>query len=111
MPDADLSDVEKIALLNSHPRIGADPAKLSAVTRAEQGAGKDDAGVLRELAELNDAYERRFGFRFVVFVNGRAKSELLPVLRARLGRSREEELSTGMSEFMAIARDRSEHSR
>ena len=65
--------------------------------------------MLRELAELNDAYERRFGFRFVVFVNGRAKAELLPVLRARLGRTREEELATGISEYMAIARDRQEH--
>ena len=66
---------------------------------------------MRELAELNDAYERRFGFRFVVFVNGRTKADLVPVLRARLGRTRTEELSTGFSEFQAIARDRSEHPR
>ncbi len=109
--DADISEAEKIALLNSHPRIGADPATLSAASRAEQGAGDDDPAVLRELAELNDAYERRFGFRFVVFVDGRPKSKLLSVLRARLGRTRDEELATGISEFLAIARDRVEHPR
>ena len=62
--------------------------------------------MLAELAELNDEYERRFGFEFVVFVNGRTRAELLPVLRERLGRSREEELETGLRDLCAIARDR-----
>ena len=45
------------------------------------------AEVLAELARLNDEYERRFGFEFVVFVNGRTRAELLPVLRERLRRT------------------------
>jgi 2-oxo-4-hydroxy-4-carboxy--5-ureidoimidazoline (OHCU) decarboxylase len=59
-----------------------------------------------DLTALNAAYEARFGFRFVVFVNRRSKSEVLEVLRQRLGRSREEELATGCRELVAIARDR-----
>lgn len=107
---ARMSDAEKVAVLDAHPRIGADPATLSAASHAEQGGGSgaDDPRVLRKLTELNDAYERRFGFRFVVFVNGRPKAELVTVLRARLGRGRDDELATGMSEFLAIARDRLE---
>jgi 2-oxo-4-hydroxy-4-carboxy-5-ureidoimidazoline decarboxylase len=62
--------------------------------------------VLAELAELNRAYEERFGFRFVVFVNGRTRAELLPVLRERLERTRDEELETGLRDLVAIARDR-----
>ncbi len=110
---ARMSDAEKVAVLDAHPRIGADPATLSAASHAEQGGGSgaDDPRVLRKLTELNDAYERRFGFRFVVFVDGRAKAALVPVLRTRLGRGREEELATGMSEFLAIARDRLERPR
>ena len=62
--------------------------------------------MLAELAGLNRAYEERFGFRFVVFVNGRPKSEILEVLRARIERTRDEELDTGLAELVAIARDR-----
>ena len=59
-----------------------------------------------ELAELNRAYEARFGFRFVVFVNGRPKREIAASLRGRLGRTREEELATALDELVAIAEDR-----
>jgi 2-oxo-4-hydroxy-4-carboxy--5-ureidoimidazoline (OHCU) decarboxylase len=102
---ARMSDDERIAVLNAHPRIGADPSSLSALSRREQG-GVTDAGTLRELTAMNDDYERRFGFRFVVFVHGRSKADLLPVIRERLRRTREAELATGIEEFLAIARDR-----
>jgi len=100
-----LDEGDRIATLNAHPRLGAPAASLSALSAAEQG---DDAGAetLRVLAELNGTYERRFGFRFVVFVNGRRKRDMLPVLRARLARTREQELATGIDEFLAISLDR-----
>jgi 2-oxo-4-hydroxy-4-carboxy-5-ureidoimidazoline decarboxylase len=102
-----MNESERIAVLNAHPRIGADPASLSALSRLEQG-GDADVTTLRELATMNDAYERRFGFRFVVFVAGRSKAEIVPLMRERLTRSREDELGTGIAEFLAIARDRLE---
>ena len=80
--------------------IGA-KANLSARSAAEQGT--DEAP---ELDELNREYEERFGFRFVVFVNGRPKREIVPVLRARMERTREEELATAIDELCAIAEDR-----
>jgi 2-oxo-4-hydroxy-4-carboxy-5-ureidoimidazoline decarboxylase len=61
---------------------------------------------MTELAYLNQVYEEKFGFRFVVFVAGRPKAEILDVLRERLERTREEELETGLEELVAIARDR-----
>ena len=61
---------------------------------------------MRELARLNDAYERRFGFRCVIFVAGRPKDALVVVMRARLARERAAELAAGLAEFLAIARDR-----
>ena len=99
----ELTDAEKRAALNAHPAIGA--RGLSARSAAEQGRG-DDPVVLTDLAYLNQVYEEKFGFRFVVFVNGRPKSEILEVLRERLERSREDELETGLNELLAIARDR-----
>jgi len=98
-----LSEDEKLEALDAHPAIGA--RKLSARSAAEQGTD-DDAETLAELDRLNREYEERFGFRFVVFVNRRPKSELVPILRERLGRSREEELDTAVDELVAIAEDR-----
>jgi len=89
--------------LNAHPAIGA--RNLSEHSAAEQSGGGHPA-VLTELAYLNQVYEEKFGFRFVVFVAGRPKDEILKVLQERLERSREEELETGLHELVAIARDR-----
>ncbi|HEY3922768.1 MAG TPA: 2-oxo-4-hydroxy-4-carboxy-5-ureidoimidazoline decarboxylase [Gaiellaceae bacterium] len=96
---AQLSDAEKKDVLDAHPAIGA--KTMSARSAAEQGA--DEAP---ELAELNHAYEEKFGFRFVVFVNRRSKPEIVPVLRERLERTREQELATALDELVSIAEDR-----
>ena len=87
---------EQAEALAAHPRIGE--------SSAEQRG--DEPEVLAELARLNREYEDRFGFRFVVFVNRRPRSDLIPVLRERLGRTREQELQTGIEDLVAIARDR-----
>jgi 2-oxo-4-hydroxy-4-carboxy--5-ureidoimidazoline (OHCU) decarboxylase len=101
-----LSDEEKKEVLDTHPAIGA--RSLSPRSAREQGTD-DDPVVVEELARLNDEYERRFGFRFVVFVNRRPKSEILPILRERLARTREQELETALDELVAIAEDRWRH--
>jgi 2-oxo-4-hydroxy-4-carboxy-5-ureidoimidazoline decarboxylase len=100
---AKLSEEEKIEALDAHPAIGA--RTLSARSAEEQGASGDPA-VLSELAYLNQIYQEKFGFRFVVFVAGRPKREILEVLRTRIANTREEELETGCRELVAIAKDR-----
>ena len=105
-----MTDDQQVAVLNAHPRIGADPASLSLHSRHEQGDAADEA-TLRELGDLNDAYEGKFGFRFVVFVAGRSKPELVRVLRARVANTREAELRRGLDEFLAISLDRLERPR
>jgi 2-oxo-4-hydroxy-4-carboxy--5-ureidoimidazoline (OHCU) decarboxylase len=101
---AGLTEDEKLEALNAHPAIGQRTG-LSARSAAEQGADADPE-VLDELARLNAEYERRHGFRFVVFVDRRPKGEILEVLRNRLNRTREEELDTAVGELVAIAEDR-----
>jgi 2-oxo-4-hydroxy-4-carboxy--5-ureidoimidazoline (OHCU) decarboxylase len=104
---AQLSEADKLDALNAHPAIGS--KNLSARSAAEQGSDADPV-VLTELAYLNQVYEEKFGFRFVVFVNRRPKAEILDVLRRRLERTREEELDTAVQELVAIAEDRWRHS-
>ena len=100
---AELSQDEKLEALAAHPAIGA--RSLSARSAAEQGVD-DDPETLDALRRLNAEYEQRFGFRFVVFVNRRPKSEIVPILRERLGRTPEQELDTALHELVAIAKDR-----
>ena len=87
---------EQAEALAAHPRIG-EPSE------EQRGA---EADVLAELELLNAEYEEAFGFRYVTFVAGRTRAELLPEFRERLGRTREEELADGVRALAAIARDR-----
>jgi 2-oxo-4-hydroxy-4-carboxy--5-ureidoimidazoline (OHCU) decarboxylase len=93
---AELPEEDKAAALAAHPRIG----EPSPEQRGE------DPAVLAELAYLNQVYEEKFGFRFVVFVDRRSRAELLRVLQERLARTREEELEAGLEELVRIAEDR-----
>jgi OHCU decarboxylase len=111
-----LPEADQVAVVNAHPRIGESAEavrRTSLISYQEQGyereSGLDAAAlseVYRQLAELNRAYEARFGFRFVVFVNRRSKAEVLEVLRQRLRQGRANELRTALGEMLAIARDR-----
>ncbi len=89
----EVSDDEKFEALAAHPRIGE---------RSSEQHGE----IPEELEQLNRDYEEKFGFRFVVFVNGRSRAEILPVLRERLRNTREQELDTGLAELCAIAEAR-----
>jgi 2-oxo-4-hydroxy-4-carboxy--5-ureidoimidazoline (OHCU) decarboxylase len=90
---AALPEADQVAALDTHPRIGE---------KSEEQRGS----IPPELVELVTAYEEKFGFPFCVFVAGRSRAELVPVLRERLGRTRDEELQTGLEELVAIAKDR-----
>jgi 2-oxo-4-hydroxy-4-carboxy-5-ureidoimidazoline decarboxylase len=109
----------QVELIDAHPRLGAPPASVSAMSFREQGYDREAAAnladeaaregdrVAAELDRLNDAYEARFGFRYCVFVAGRSRAELLPDMAAALGRERESELQRGLDAVVDIAESRS----
>jgi 2-oxo-4-hydroxy-4-carboxy--5-ureidoimidazoline (OHCU) decarboxylase len=103
-----LPEPDRLELINSHPRIGAAPASVSELSYREQGydrdAGTDE--LQARLDELNEAYERRFGFRFVTFVAGRPRSEIAWMMERQLAAERAEELERAVRDVIAIARDR-----
>jgi 2-oxo-4-hydroxy-4-carboxy--5-ureidoimidazoline (OHCU) decarboxylase len=101
---AEAPEEEQIEALSVHPRIGQ-RVGLSERSAREQGSEEDPA-LLTALINLNKRYEKKFGFRFVVFVNGRPRGEILSLMRQRLQHSREEELANGLDELVAIALDR-----
>jgi 2-oxo-4-hydroxy-4-carboxy--5-ureidoimidazoline (OHCU) decarboxylase len=106
-----MPEEEQIELLDAHPRIGADPSTVSDLSHAEQGYDEEDAPphepwIAEELEALNDAYERIFGFRFVIFVAGRPRSAIVPILEASLRDERVSELRRGLDDVVYIAADR-----
>jgi 2-oxo-4-hydroxy-4-carboxy-5-ureidoimidazoline decarboxylase len=115
-----LNDEEILQVVNAHPRIGAPVASLSALSQREQSGGHALntntnaeteavalAKTLEQLAELNAAYEAKYGFRFIVFVNGRSRAEIVPILKDRLDHGeRDKEIRIALEAMLAIARDR-----
>ena len=101
---ADAPEDEQIEALGTHPRIGQ-RVNISEQAALEQGSDEDPV-LLAALAKLNKSYEQKYGFRFVVFVDGRPRTEILSVLRQRLQHSRDEELAAGLDDLVAIALDR-----
>jgi len=115
---------EQLELIDAHPRLGAPPAHVSALSYVEQGYGRSGTGrapdapeaaeaadaertrVAAELDRLNDAYETRFGFRYCVYVAGRSRAELLPGMAAALRADRDAEISRALDAVIDIARDR-----
>jgi 2-oxo-4-hydroxy-4-carboxy--5-ureidoimidazoline (OHCU) decarboxylase len=108
----------QLELVDAHPRLGAPPASVSAMSFREQGydqAAADDLAaeaarerdrVAAELDRLNREYEGTFGFRYCVFVAGRPRSELLPDMAAALARERDSELHRALDAVVDIATDR-----
>ena len=91
-----LEEAAWLEAFSAHPRIGERKAATTdylAHSSNEQAAAQQTlAPVAERLAELNHVYEERFGFRYIVFANGRSAPELLAVLEERLNHTREEEL-------------------
>lgn len=121
---ATMSEEEQIELIDAHPRMGAPPESISPSSFREQGynreaaplAGSADEEAARQqlildLNRLNEAYEARFGFRFVVFANGRSRAEIARLIEKQMGVDREAEKHRALTDVVAIARDRAERMR
>ena len=94
------------AILDAHPRIGAPAAVLSRLSNSEQNKSTTSPETLSRLAELNAQYEKKFGFKFVVFVNGRSREEIIPVCESRMQRSESAEREEGLKAMVDIAHSR-----
>ena len=109
---------EQVELIDAHPRLGAPPESVSALSFVEQGyrtegterapdaAETERARVAAELDRLNAAYEAHFGFRYCVFVAGRSRADLLPGFATALRADRDDEVLRALDAVVDIARDR-----
>jgi 2-oxo-4-hydroxy-4-carboxy-5-ureidoimidazoline decarboxylase len=107
-----MPEAEQIELIDAHPRLGAPPGSVSAMSFREQGYDRGATGtaasptLAEELERRNDAYEARFGFRYCVYVAGRPREALLPGMTEALDADRDAELHRALDAVVDIAMDR-----
>ncbi|KAF4450333.1 putative allantoinase 1 [Fusarium austroafricanum] len=93
-----------LSILGSHPRLGA--KKVESAQSAAEQANLQGQG--EELARLNKEYEIKFpGLRYVVFVNGRGRPEIMENMKARISRGDfSKEVDEALQAMCDIANDR-----
>ena len=94
-----LADKDYLQAFDGHPKIG-DVGSLKAkyANTKELAAGEQSAvneaneQTIMALANGNSAYEKKFGFIFIVCATGKSAAEMLALLEARMPNTREQEL-------------------
>jgi len=75
------------SFISGHPRIGEqNPERLSALSALEQARYATPPWVIERLGWLNGVYEGRYeGLRYITFVNGRTRREVMEEMENALG--------------------------
>jgi OHCU decarboxylase len=104
-----LSDDDWLEAFAAHPTIGDVESLRQKYAATRQIAAGEQAGVagahestLRDLAELNREYFKRYGFIFIVCAAGKSAEQMLAILRTRIGNCRDEEIQNAAEEQMQI---------
>jgi allantoicase len=90
----------------SHPKIGEKKAADKVSAQSQQWSGQEQSGVDEAshdtLASLNEAYEQKFGFIFIICATGKTSDEILTALRERLQHDPDAELPIAAAEQSEI---------
>ena len=93
----------------SPPKIGEQKTSDKVSAQSQQWSGQEQAGVssasqntVDSLAELNRAYEQRFGFIFIICATGKTSEEMLAALQDRLRNDSDTELRLAAAEQAQI---------
>jgi len=93
----------------SHPKIGEKKASDNVSAQSQQWSGQEQSGVssathdtVASLAELNRAYESKFGFIFIICATGKTSEEMLAALKERLQHDSDTELRLAAAEQARI---------
>jgi len=102
------TDPRTTQIVAAHPRLGAKKVD-SAQSQAEQASLESGPEVAAKLAELNAQYEETFpGLRYVVFVAGRPRPEIMQDMTARINEGDyAREVARAFNAMCDIALDRS----
>jgi OHCU decarboxylase len=109
-----LAERDWLEAFHSHPKIGEKKASQPQTAEAARWSAEEQAGIHDEggdtetdqiqtdLAELNQQYEEKFGYIFIVCATGKDAAEMLAHLRQRLQNKPDEELRIAAAEQAKI---------
>ncbi|HKB66140.1 MAG TPA: 2-oxo-4-hydroxy-4-carboxy-5-ureidoimidazoline decarboxylase [Pyrinomonadaceae bacterium] len=104
-----LDSEDWLEAFHSHPKIGEKKAAASTAVEAQQWSEDEQSGIRDSaqktrdaLAKLNQTYEEKFGYIFIVCASGKRSEEMLAMLRDRLKNNAAEELRIAAGEQAKI---------
>ena len=99
------SEARRLALIRAHPELASRTRMAEASVREQSGAGLDQCSAEEFAAfqRLNDAYNARFGFPFIVAVKGLTRADILAAFEARLAAGPAAEFATALAQIHRIA--------
>ncbi|TCS38958.1 2-oxo-4-hydroxy-4-carboxy-5-ureidoimidazoline decarboxylase [Reinekea marinisedimentorum] len=104
-----LNDLDYLSAFEAHPRIGDVTTLKKKYASTQLTAGKEQAGmtlasdcIIERMKELNDAYNEKFGFIFIVCATGKSAGEMLELIEQRINNEYEQEITIAAAEQMKI---------
>lgn len=99
----------RLTLIRAHPELAGKAAIRGELTaessREQKGAGLDlcSAEEFDRLHALNSAYNKKFGFPFIVAVRGHTRTSILDLMERRLQNDSETEMQECLQQIYRIA--------
>jgi 2-oxo-4-hydroxy-4-carboxy-5-ureidoimidazoline decarboxylase len=99
---------EQVMLMRSHPDLGSKARMADTSVKEQAGVGLDQLTLVeyQQFQKLNQAYQERFGFPFIIAVKNHTKASILKAFQTRLRNSVEAEQAQALAEIVQIARFR-----
>ena len=104
-----LDRADWLEAFSRHPRIGGRQTHAAPGARAQAWSSGEQAGMsvasastVDDLARLNDAYEDRFGYIYIVCATGKSAGELRSILESRLHNAPDDEILIAAEEQRRI---------
>ena len=100
----------QMTLIKAHPELAgrlAGSGQLTAESRCEQaqaGLSSLSDNLMKQMLELNDSYQKKFGFPFIICTRLNNVATILQEMEDRLTNSGETEFMTALQEVSKIAR-------
>jgi 2-oxo-4-hydroxy-4-carboxy-5-ureidoimidazoline decarboxylase len=110
-----LTEADYLQAFEGHPKIGDVSSLREKYRSTEKIAAGEQSGVntatekmLTQLKQLNDDYQEKFGFIFIVCATGKTASQILETLSQRIVNERSEEIINAAEEQRKILQIRIE---
>jgi 2-oxo-4-hydroxy-4-carboxy-5-ureidoimidazoline decarboxylase len=97
-----LNEFDWLEAFAAHPKIGEKKSSMKWSAAEQSGMSEASEATASFIASMNEDYERKFGWIFIVCATGKSASEMQRILQGRLQNSRESELRIAAAEQIKI---------